>query len=93
MTNAGRGTVVIGVGSVVMSDDGLGVHALRRLRSRYRLGDDVELIEGGTAGLLLLPHLADAPQVIIIDAIDTGSTAGASCGSTASGGRRRATPG
>jgi hydrogenase maturation protease len=77
MTNAGRWTVVIGVGNVVMSDDGLGVHALRRLRSRYRLGDDVELIEGGTAGLLLLPHLADAPQVIIIDAIDTGSTAGA----------------
>ena len=76
MTNAGRGTVVIGVGNVVMSDDGLGVHALRRLRSRYRFGDDVELFEGGTAGLLLLPHFADPLQVIIIDAIDTGSAAG-----------------
>ena len=34
------------------------------------------MIEGGTAGLLLLPHLADARRVIIVDAIDTGAPAG-----------------
>ena len=69
-------TVVIGVGNVVLSDDGLGVHVVRRLRDRYRLEDRVELVEGGTAGLLLLPHLADARRVIIVDAIDTGAPAG-----------------
>ena len=36
----------------------------------------MELVEGGTAGLLLLPHLADARSAIIIDAIDTGARAG-----------------
>jgi hydrogenase maturation protease len=71
-----RGTVVIGLGNVVLSDDGLGVHAVRRLRERYQLAGDVELVEGGTAGLLLLPHLADARQVVIVDAIDVGAAPG-----------------
>jgi len=69
-------TVVIGLGNVVMSDDGLGVHAVARLRESGRLADAVELIEGGTAGLLLLPHLADAPRAIIIDAVRAGARAG-----------------
>jgi hydrogenase maturation protease len=72
----GAETVVIGLGNVVLSDDGLGVHAVRRLRHRYSLSERVELIEGGTAGLLLLPHIADARRVIIVDAIDTGAPAG-----------------
>lgn len=77
MNAARRGTAVIGIGNVVLSDDGLGVHAVRRLRDRYRFGDDIELIEGGTAGLLLLPSLADARRAIIVDAIDTGTAPGA----------------
>jgi hydrogenase maturation protease len=72
----GRDTVVIGLGNVVLSDDGLGVHVVRRLRDRHRLADRVELVEGGTAGLLLLPQIADARRVIIVDAIDTGAPAG-----------------
>jgi hydrogenase maturation protease len=74
--NGGPDTVVIGLGNVVLSDDGLGVHTVRRLRDRCWLADRVELIEGGTAGLLLLPHLADARRVIIVNAIDTGAPAG-----------------
>jgi hydrogenase maturation protease len=69
-------TVVIGLGNVVLSDDGLGVHAVGRLRHGYSLAEGVELIEGGTAGLLLLPHLADARRAIIVDAIDTGAPPG-----------------
>jgi hydrogenase maturation protease len=76
MMAEGRDAVVIGLGNVVMSDDGLGVHAVRRLQHRYRLEARVEVVEGGTAGLLLLPLLADARQVIILDAIDTGAEPG-----------------
>jgi hydrogenase maturation protease len=74
--NGRAGVVVIGVGNVVLSDDGLGVHAVRRLRERYAFADGVELVEGGTAGLLLLPHLADARRAILVDAIDTGAPVG-----------------
>jgi hydrogenase maturation protease len=69
-------TLVIGLGNIVLSDDGLGVHVVRRLRDRYRWEDRVELTEGGTAGLLLLPQLAEARRAIIVDAIDIGAPAG-----------------
>jgi hydrogenase maturation protease len=69
-------TVVIGIGNVIHSDDGLGVHAVRRLRHRTLGADDIQLIEGGTAGLMLLPHLAAARRAIIIDAIAFGAPAG-----------------
>jgi hydrogenase maturation protease len=74
--SATRGTVVIGLGNIVLSDDGLGVYAVRRLRERHAFDEDVELIEGGTAGLLLLPYLADAGRAIIVDAIDVGAAPG-----------------
>ena len=70
------GIVVIGHGNVVRSYDGVGVHAAARLRERLGSQPDVTLVEGGTAGLLLLPHLADARRAIIIDAIDVGAEPG-----------------
>ncbi len=66
-------TVVIGTGNVVRSDDGAGVHAVRLLRG---LPEDVEVVEGGTAGLLLLPLLAGAQRAILIDAYDAGDPPG-----------------
>src|SRR5450755_4504136 len=74
--NGRAGVVVIGVGNVALSDDSLGVHAVRRLRERFAFADGVELVEGGTAGLMLLPHLADARRAILVDAIDTGAPVG-----------------
>ncbi len=68
--------VVIGIGNVVRSDDGVGVHATARLRERLGSQSEATLVEGGTAGLLLLPHLADAQRAIIIDAIDVGAEPG-----------------
>jgi hydrogenase maturation protease len=76
MTLDRDGIAVIGLGNVVLSDDGVGVRVVQRLSDRHRPTDDVELVEGGTAGLLLLPLLADARRVIIVDAIDRGAPAG-----------------
>ena len=52
-----------------MQDEGVGIHAVRRLRSRYHLPENIELIDGGTSGFDLLPLLEDADQLIIIDAL------------------------
>ena len=76
MTSVRDGTVIIGIGNIIRSDDGLGVHAVRRLRERHPLAHDVELIEGGTAGLLLLPCLDGARRAIIVDAISVGHPPG-----------------
>jgi len=69
-------TVVLGLGNVAQADDGLGIHAVRELPARYHLPPEVEVIEGGTAGLLLVPVLSDAGRAVIVDAIDLGAIPG-----------------
>jgi hydrogenase maturation protease len=59
---------VFGIGNILLSDDGVGVHALNRLKEDYDLPEYVQLIDGGTKGLDLLPLLEDRDKVLIIDA-------------------------
>lgn len=68
--------VVIGLGNPLMGDDGLGIAVLERLRNRYVLPAGVELVDGGTWGLNLLPVIEDADGVILIDAIDAAAPPG-----------------
>ena len=71
-----RATIVLGLGNVAQADDGLGIHAVRELLARYDLPPGVEVMEGGTAGLLLVPVLSDADRAVIVDAIDLGAMPG-----------------
>jgi len=59
--------VVLGIGNVLLSDEGLGVHVVRRLEARYALPDTVEVIDGGTAGMDLLDRVAGADALVIVD--------------------------
>ena len=61
-------TVVIGLGNPLMGDDGVGLAALERLRSDWQLFD-VELVDGATWGLSLLPVIEDAERLLLVDAI------------------------
>ncbi|HJQ65983.1 MAG TPA: HyaD/HybD family hydrogenase maturation endopeptidase [Gemmatimonadales bacterium] len=69
-------TAVIGVGNALMSDDGLGLVALETLRAEWDVPATVELVDGGTWGLNLLPVIEAADQVLLIDAIDRGAVPG-----------------
>lgn len=69
-------TAVIGLGSPLMGDDGVGLAALARLRARFAEDSRVEWIDGGTAGLALLPALESARRVLLLDAIDAGAAPG-----------------
>ena len=70
------GTVVIGVGSPLMGDDGLGLAALEELRAIGDFEPHVELLDGGTWGMNILPFLEAAERVLILDAIDADRGAG-----------------
>lgn len=70
------GTVVIGLGNPLMGDDGLGLAVLERLRDGWHLPEDVELVDGGTWGMNLLPVIEDAQRVLLIDAIEIGAAPG-----------------
>lgn len=70
-----RPTVVIGLGNPLMGDDGLGLVALERLRELVT-DDTVDLVDGGTWGLSLLPAIEAAARVLLLDAIDAGGAPG-----------------
>lgn len=69
-------TVVIGLGNPLMGDDGLGLRAMGRLAETWALPPEVELIDGGTWGMNLLPVIERAGRVLLLDAIDVGAPAG-----------------
>ncbi len=62
-------TKVIGVGNPLMGDDGVGITAIELLQ-KGKLPTEVELIDGGCGGLVLLQLLEDCPRALIIDAAD-----------------------
>lgn len=76
MSTSNRRTVVIGLGNPLMGDDGLGLVVLERLRAEYAIPPEVELVDGGTWGMNLLPVIEDAGRIILIDAIDIGTAPG-----------------
>ena len=69
-------TVVLGLGNMLMADDGVGLAALARLEEEWFIPRDVELVDGGTWGMNLLPVIEAADRVLILDAIDLGDPPG-----------------
>ena len=68
--------LVLGLGNTIMSDDGFGVKVVTTLLSRYHFQGPVKLLDGGTLGLDLLPHLEEIESLLIIDALDMRSEPG-----------------
>lgn len=69
-------TVVLGVGNVIRSDDGVGVHAARVLQADARVPAGVTILDGGTLGLELIPYVSDASRVLVLDAVTFGKPPG-----------------
>lgn len=59
--------VVLGVGNILMSDEGVGVHAVTDLSRRFQIPDEVEVIDGGTSGMDCLDRIAEADLLLIAD--------------------------
>ncbi|MBK6317533.1 MAG: HyaD/HybD family hydrogenase maturation endopeptidase [Dehalococcoidia bacterium] len=68
-------TVILGIGNVLMQDEGAGVHAVRAI-AEQALGPGFEVVDGGTLGIELLPIIEDAGSLILIDAARFGGAPG-----------------
>lgn len=68
--------LVLGIGNLVMGDDAVGVLVAQRLQQEYLFAGNVEIMDGGTLGLDLLPKLENITNLIMIDAVETGKKAG-----------------
>lgn len=60
--------LILGLGNLLMGDEGLGVHLAQRLALRNDLPQGVDVREGGTAGFQLTEYFTSYPVVILIDA-------------------------
>jgi hydrogenase maturation protease len=69
-------TVVLGLGNMLMADDGIGLAALARLQDEWFIPPTVDLVDGGTWGMNLLPIIETADRLLVLDAIDSNSPAG-----------------
>ncbi|GFE57463.1 HyaD/HybD family hydrogenase maturation endopeptidase [Geobacter sp. AOG1] len=65
-------TLVLGIGNLIMTDDGVGVRVVQRLQREYRFPPEVKILDGGTLGLDLLPWLEGVGQLLMVDAVETG---------------------
>jgi hydrogenase maturation protease len=63
-----KSVLVLGVGNVLLSDEGIGVHVVRRLQS-LPVPDSVEVIDGGTCGYELIAFFSGRTKVIIVDCL------------------------
>jgi hydrogenase maturation protease len=67
---------ILGLGNVLIGDDGFGVRFVTWFSDRYILPDTVSVVDGGTAGLGLLDIVTGADHLIVIDAIRIDDTPG-----------------
>jgi hydrogenase maturation protease len=73
--NLNHKTLVLGLGNVIMGDEGVGVHVVRELVKKV-LPPHVECLDGGTGGFILLEPLESASHIFLVDATSDGSPIG-----------------
>ena len=62
-------TLVLGLGNILLSDEGVGVRVVERLLEQYDFPEGVRVMDGGTLGLDLLPYVEDASRLLVVDAV------------------------
>lgn len=68
--------LVLGIGNALMNDDGFGVRVIEKLQRDYLFPAGVNVLDGGTLGLDLLPRLEEVEKLLIIDAVEMGAETG-----------------
>ena len=67
---------LIGLGNILLRDEGVGVQAVRALLERYEVPSSLEIVDGGTSGLDLLPFIEGRDRVLFVDAVNFGQEPG-----------------
>ena len=66
-----KDTVIIGIGNILLQDDGVGVHVIKQLENEM-LPSTIELVDGGTSTLDMLGFFLDFKKVIVVDCLRAG---------------------
>ena len=69
--------LVLGVGNILLGDEGTGVRLIQKLEEEYVFSENVELYDGGTLGLKLLEPICRSDFAIVVDIVRAGGAPGA----------------
>lgn len=61
---------LISLGNLLLRDEGIGIHAIRAIEAGYLAEPGLEIVDGGTAGLDLLPYIEGRDRVLFVDAVN-----------------------
>ena len=61
---------IIGIGNLILSDEGFGIHTLSYLEEHYTFPENVVLKDAGTAAIYMAPFLEECDPVFVIDVVD-----------------------
>ncbi len=76
MSGNEKNILIIGMGNVLMQDEGVGVRAVEELENRYRIPEHVRVVDGGTTGMELFDPIRHCDHLIVADAVNTGAPYG-----------------
>jgi hydrogenase maturation protease len=66
---AAQHILVLGVGNILLKDEGVGVRVIEQLQVEYSFSPNVRLMDGGTLGIRLLDDITAADHLIVVDAV------------------------
>jgi hydrogenase maturation protease len=69
MMTSRKHITILGLGNILLKDEGFGVHFIRWFENNYRIPEDVNIVEGGTLGYRLLDTICSCDELIVIDVI------------------------
>ena len=61
--------LVLGLGNILLRDEGVGVRVIEALAERYVMPAEVEIVDGGTSGMDLLDTIAGCDHLLICDCL------------------------
>jgi hydrogenase maturation protease len=68
-------TLILGIGNLLMGDEGVGIHVVRHLQDNHKL-PGIDIVDGGTGGFHLLEYFQNYGRVILVDATMDGKPPG-----------------
>jgi hydrogenase maturation protease len=68
--------LVLGVGNILLTDEGVGIRVIERIQERFAFPDNVSVLDGGVLGLSLLGVISEADHLIVVDAVRNGKEPG-----------------
>lgn len=69
-------TLVLGIGNTLLTDEGVGIVAMRELEARFGAREDMEFLDGGTLSFTLAVPISDCDALLVIDAAELGAAPG-----------------